>query len=181
VQSVASGTGSPESARLTAVVDEVDEVIRQIRTSIFELRGPIGPQQAGLKSRVLGIVADLRDMLKLDPEVRLDGPIDTAVPDRLVDDTAAVLREALTNVARHAGAERVEVQLVVGDGELFLEVIDDGAGLGPLGQRSGLANMAARAERNGGRFELESPVPRSAHSIHSDKPGTRLRWTVPLA
>ena len=54
-----------------------------------------------------------------------DGPVDTTVPDVITDDLLATMGEALTNVARHANAARVDVSLTVGD-DVVLTVVDDG-------------------------------------------------------
>jgi signal transduction histidine kinase len=89
-----------------------------------------------------------------------------------------VLREALSNVARHAGASRVEVDVVAADGHIDLSVTDNGIGVGsgsgfgataPAGGR-GLANMRRRAERLGGALTVE-PSPAG--------PGTRVSWRAP--
>ena len=88
----------------------------------------------------------------------------------VVDDLLAVLREALTNVAKHAGASRVEVDLQAADGRLTLQVTDDGRGIDDTGRRSGLANLRGRAENRGGEFTFASTQPH----------GTRLSWSVPV-
>nr|BFE78114.1 hypothetical protein GCM10020093_007150 [Planobispora longispora] len=82
----------------------------------------------------------------------------------------AVLREALSNVARHARASRVQVLVGVSEGTLLLEVTDDGVGIPEGGRRSGLRNLAERAERLGGAFTAE----------RAEGGGSRLRWRVPL-
>src|SRR5919198_3504128 len=101
VQSVASGLGGGEWAgRLARVVSDLDETINQIRTSIFQLRGPLVPQTTTLRSALLDVVAEATPLLGFEPRVRFAGPIDISVPDVIVDDVVAVLREGLTNVAR---------------------------------------------------------------------------------
>ena len=99
-----------------------------------------------------------------------DGPVDTAVDDALAADVLAVLREALSNVARHASASRVEVRVTAGD-QLEVRVRDDGVGppLDPVGGH-GLANMDKRAEERAGTFELARRQPG----------GTEVIWRVPL-
>jgi len=100
---------------------------------------------------------------------------------RLIDDVIAVLRESLTNIARHATARRVEVDLSVVEGDdppgegttstwLTLQVSDDGVGIGAADRRSGLANLDRRAQRSGGTMSVVDARPT----------GTRLRWSVPL-
>jgi signal transduction histidine kinase len=88
----------------------------------------------------------------------------------MAEDLVAVLREALTNVARHAAAGAAEVQVSTGDHLLVLRVTDDGRGIGTTPRRSGLANLRRRAEAHSGTLEL---IPRQPS-------GTVVRWTVPL-
>jgi two-component system, NarL family, sensor histidine kinase DevS len=77
VQSVASTLrDDARSQRLGQVIDDIDETIRQIRTSIFELRGPIGPGDPTLRSRLLDVANDLADGLGFSPVVRFQGPVD---------------------------------------------------------------------------------------------------------
>ena len=98
--------------------------------------------------------------------MRFSGLIDT-LPDALTDDLLAVLREALTNTARHAHATSVEVDLTATADRITLDVRDDGSGIGDTTRRSGLANLRHRAERHGGALTVDSGA------------GTRLVWTVP--
>jgi signal transduction histidine kinase len=81
-----------------------------------------------------------------------------------------VLREALSDLARHAAATAAHVDVAVAAGRLTLTVTDDGRGPGEAERRSGLANMRRRAEEHGGEFSLGAAEPR----------GTRLRWSVPI-
>jgi signal transduction histidine kinase len=101
----------------------------------------------------------------------VDGPIDGAVPDEVRPDLLAVLREALSNAVRHARASRVAVIVAVADGRLRLSVTDDGIGaITPFDERSGLANMRQRAERQGGGFTI----------LPNPDGGTRVEWSVPV-
>jgi signal transduction histidine kinase len=172
VQSVASALGGGgHSARLGRVVSDIDETIRQIRTSIFQLRGPLGPETDSARGQVLKVVTEVTELLGFEPEVRFSGPIDSMASEAVLDDVVAVLREALTNVARHAEASRVEVEISVSTTQLTLEVKDNGSGIGETARRSGLANIQDRAEQRGGALIVTAP----------DKRGTHLRWTIPLA
>ena len=125
----------------------------------------------GVLAALFGLVAYLqRDIRPDDRDTPPDGPIDTGVTERIGGELLATLREALSNVARHAGASRVEVEVLVG-GEVCVRVTDDGIGPptedGPRGH--GLANMAARAAQLGGSLELEA----------GPQGGTVLTWQVP--
>ena len=177
-QSVASGLGAAAPAqRLSRVVTDLDDTIRQIRTSIFQLRGSLGPQTGTVRERLLAVVAEVSPLLGFEPEVRFSGPIDAVVAEPLMEDVTAVLREALTNAARHAHASRVDVEVEASSAQLCLDVIDDGTGINETVRQSGLANLRQRAERHGGSLTLGSGVVRQAEAIEG---GTRLRWTIPL-
>jgi signal transduction histidine kinase len=156
-------------ARIEDAVDGLDTTVKQIRTAIFGLEQS-RPATDGLRSRILSLARDAAGALGFEPRVLLDGPIDTGVDDRLGAELLSTLQEALSNVARHARATGVEVQVVVHD-EVCLRVIDDGIGPpGPDAPRGkGLANMAARAIQLGGGLSLAAGA----------DGGTDLEWRVP--
>jgi signal transduction histidine kinase len=169
VQSVAARLpDGAQSDRLSQVIDDIDETIRQIRTSIFELRAHAG-SQGGLRARLGTVATELTGPLGFAPRLVFEGPVDTTARADVADDVVAVVREGLTNVARHAGASTVTVTIAVADSRLTVRVADDGRGMGPGGRRSGLANLRARAERHGGSLDLR------------EEGGTTLCWTVPLS
>jgi len=119
VQSVASGLGTDDRAtRLNRVVSDIDETIRQTRTSIFQLRGPLGPETGTVRARLLAVAAEISPLFSFEPQVRFSGPIDAVVPESVADDLVAVLREALTNAARHAHASSVDVDVDASTTEL---------------------------------------------------------------
>ena len=159
--------------RLSKVVDELDETIREIRQTIFALHEPIEGPASGPRGRILRETAQAAALLGFEPAVRFVGPVDTMVSNSTADHLIAALREALTNAAKHAQAGRVDVVVEIEDGAVVLHVIDDGVGVSPqAGRRSGLANLNARASDLGGSSSLERV---------SDAGGTHLRWRVPLA
>ncbi len=169
VQSVASGLdGDRRGERLAQVVGDVDATIRQIRTSIFELRGSLGPETGTLRTQLVDVAGELTETLGFSPRLRFTGPLDAVVPEPTVEDLLAVVREALTNVARHSQASQVDVEVTATSAQLSVDVIDNGVGIGDAARRSGLANLRERAERHGG--ELTTP----------DHEGTHVRWTIPL-
>lgn len=160
-------------ARLSKVVDELDETIREIRQTIFALHEPIEGPASGPRGRILRETAQAAALLGFEPAVRFVGPVDTMVSNSTADHLIAALREALTNAAKHAQAGRVDVVVEIEDGAVVLHVIDDGVGVSPqAGRRSGLANLNARASDLGGSSSLERV---------SEAGGTHLRWRVPLA
>jgi signal transduction histidine kinase len=168
LQSAARLAGRPEVAqRIGAAVDDLDSTIRDIRSAIFELRAPA---TATLRADIRSTVDAAAASLGFRPELVLDGPIDSAVPDAVRPDLVAVLREALSNAVRHAQATAVRVHVAVGDGRLDLTVADNGVGTGVLDERGGLANLRQRATGLGGTFEITGSRPT----------GTTLRWSVPI-
>jgi signal transduction histidine kinase len=160
----------PEAVmRIGEAIEKLDETIRQLRKAIFDIELTINKE--GLHPKVLDLVHELRPVLGLLPQVSFSGPVDTAVSDALVEDVLAVLREALTNVGKHAQASQVVITIAAAD-ELRLVVADDGVGMGGAnGAGLGLRNLRGRAERLGGNVELGT----------SREGGTRLTWHVPLA
>ncbi|WP_067914394.1 sensor histidine kinase [Actinomadura rubrobrunea] len=169
LMSVIKITRNPDVAtRVQRAVDDLDDTIRQIRSTIFALQ--TSPDEESLRSRLHAVVDDAADNLGFAPSVRLDGLLDTAVPDEVGEHLLAVAREALSNVARHARAAQAHVAVDVGDDEVVLRVEDDGVGIPEGGRRSGLRNMAERARRLGGSFQTR-PRPGG---------GTVLIWRAPL-
>ena len=145
------------AGRIETAVDDLDTTIKQIRTTIFDLDAPA--QAAGLRDRLLALVAEVRHALPSVPAMVFEGPIEVAVDQATADELVVVLREALSNVARHAEASRIEVTLVADDSTVTLTVEDDGVGPPPEApdHGSGLRNMASRAERLGGQLRAGAP------------------------
>ena len=158
------------SERVVRAVDDLDETIKIIRSTIFGLRSRENAGTSGLRSRVVRVVGETAPLLGFAPSVRMEGLLDTQVPKEIADHVIAVLSEALTNVARHAHAGRTDVVLETDDREVRLSVTDDGVGIVPGGRRSGLRNMAERAEQLNGTLEVTSPA----------GGGTSLLWCVPV-
>ena len=165
--------------RLLRAVDDLDETIRIIRSTIFGLRAhESGPGAHGLRARLTRIVEETVPTLGFRPSLRMEGLVDTDVPGEVAEHAVPVLREALSNVARHARAGAVEVAVVVRERALTLTVADNGVGPKEYdqpdghggGHRGGLRNLAERAERLGGAMTVE----------RRETGGTRLTWRVPL-
>ncbi|MFD9961536.1 GAF domain-containing sensor histidine kinase [Amycolatopsis sp. NPDC058986] len=158
--------------RVTGFVQDLDRTIREIRNSIFSLQEP-EEVQGSLRSELLRVALDSGNALGFEPRIGFDGPLDAAVGGAVRGDLVAALRESLSNVARHAGATEVAVDVAVDRSghELRLTVADDGAGIPEDPARhSGLANLAERAARWGGTF--------SARRL--DGGGTGVEWTALL-
>ena len=166
LQAVRRGRGSTE-ARLSSAAVGVDEGIRALRRAIHSLREVSTPKQVpAMVERVLGNVSKVLGFV---PTMTYSGTLDR-VPEVVLQDLLAVVNEALSNVARHAGATAVSVELAGSSEDVLLRVTDDGRGIGPTTRSSGLSNMRDRAERHGGSFRLSENHPR----------GTVLEWRVPL-
>ncbi len=161
----------PDAAvnRIETAVDDLDLTVKHIRTAIFGLESTRTVEE-GVRARVLALTRDAAAALGFEPRVLFDGAVDAGVSSVVSGELVATLREALSNVVRHAQAARVDVEVVVGD-EIALRVQDDGVGPPAPGTTSGngLRNMAARAEKLGGRFELRPGSPS----------GSVLEWCVP--
>ncbi len=171
LQGTVSLIGSAEVAeRVNVAVDALDETIREIRSSIFALQTRHDAKPPGLRARILQVADEAAGVLGFPPALQLDGRLDDGVPEDIADHLLGVLREALSNVARHSGASNVDVQ-VRAAAELSLTVRDNGSGIKATGRRSGLANLEQRASKLGGSFRVE---PRADG-------GTELDWRVPLA
>jgi len=156
------------AANLEAAVDALDQTVKDIRGTIFELQHR---RSDSLRAEVRDIVREYVGVLGFTPTVRTHGPVDTGVPDAVRDHLLSVLREAVSNLSRHAMADAAEIELVVTPSELRLQVSDDGVGPKEDAVESGLRNARRRAAELGGSFELNSREPR----------GTSFVWRVPLS
>ena len=154
--------------RIADAVDQLDQVVREIRTSIFDLHAD-GSGRPGLGGRIRAAVTELTAHGAIRPVVRVAGPVDV-VPDVLADQVEAVVREGVSNAVRHAGADGVVVTVSVGD-ELVVDVTDDGRGMPEAVALSGLLNLERRARAHGGDLTV---------STREQGGGTRLVWRVPL-
>ncbi len=164
----------PEAAvaRLQTSIDDLDATVREVRAAIFELHTARLPGRS-VRQELITLGAESARALGFEPTIRFDGPIDTAVDDDIANELFAVLREALTNVAKHAHASAAQVAVEVRDGWLLARVVDNGAGFGPGGDAQagrGVENMTSRAIRLGGSFTARP----------SATGGCEFVWTVPL-
>ena len=159
------------SDRITNAVDAMDETIKVIRTTIFALQSRGGSGGPKLRSEIVELAEEAAGALGFAPALRLGSRLDSHGNPEVAEQALAVLREALSNVARHAAATRVDVTADVdGAGLLTLRVVDNGVGIGLQTRRSGLLNLANRAEELGGEMQVTS----------AEGGGTELEWRVPL-
>lgn len=171
VQAIAANADPTTSAGLDSVIDEIDRVITEVRTIVFTLgnsanRGALGQQLAD-------VVAQANRVLGFTPTLRLTGPVESVLSDEMSVEMVASMREALGNVARHAGASRVDVTVAVEGDRVVMRVVDDGVGPpepdGRISGGNGLINMEARAAALGGDCALTA----------GDGSGAVLTWSVP--
>lgn len=161
--------------RVQRAIGDLDETIRQIRSSIFELAAAAGTS-SGLRASVLALVRELRSVVGFDVSVSFEGPIETVVPDSVGEHLLFTIRETLTNVGRHAKASHASLLLRVDTSALTLEVVDDGRGIPAAAGGDtaagglGLMNLRRRAEKLGGDVVIGSP----------DGGGTSIVWRVPV-
>jgi PAS domain S-box-containing protein len=173
LQAVAAIADDAVRPRIEATIDDLDATIRELRTAIFSLQDRT-PAPSGRRGRILQVVDDAGTMLGFHPRLHMEGPVES-IDDTTAEHLVAILREALSNVARHAGASAVLVTLSVTGEHAELSVTDDGRGLGdpiaafgPGGE--GLANMRSRADQLHGELTISGDA----------ENGTRIVVRVPL-
>jgi signal transduction histidine kinase len=161
----------PEVAdRVSRAVDALDDTIGDIRSAIFALQARPDTRRATIRERILEVMDEMTGPLGFAPSLSLAGDLGEDVPEEIAANMLGALRESLSNAARHAGASRVDVSVDAAS-DLSLVVRDNGVGLRDITRRSGLANLAERAEQLGGTLKVGS----------ADGSGTELHWQVPLS
>ncbi|MBO0980630.1 GAF domain-containing protein [Microbacterium sp. SD291] len=168
LQAVASGLPSgPATERLNESVAQLDDAITQIRNVIFALSHS---DSSSIRHHIIDAVAELTGSLTRPPVFRFIGPVDHAITGPLAADVLGAARELLSNAVRHSQADRISVEVGVVDGLAVVSVEDNGVGIPATGRRSGLDNVAHRANARGGEFSLDT-----------SETGTVAKWSVPLA
>ena len=152
-------------------VDQIDVAIRELRQTIFDLHlepeSPVGDE-------IDRVIEQQTGALGFEPSVTRQGL--AGLRSSLRSDVAAVVREALSNVARHADASVVAIRVVVDGPDLIVEISDNGVGIDSTDAPTsalrghGLTNLRHRAEAHGGRAEIASGA----------EGGTTVRWVVPV-
>lgn len=172
LQAVAGRVGDAAArTELLEQVDALDAAITEIRTVIFALRQPRA-SSGSVRHRIVDVISEVAPSFSESPRLVFQGPLDLRTPPDVAEDVVAVVREGVSNVARHAKATETSVRVGIADEMLVVEILDDGVGVpeSPT-RRSGVGNLEDRAARWNGEFALTG----------RDGGGTRLRWAVPLA
>ena len=155
--------------RLGVTVQHLDETIRSIRSSIFELQTPRSPTTS-FRGRLLSVITELAPVIGFTPTLDVEGPVETRVNEAVVGEIEILLREVMANIALHADATAAGVRLSTDGRWLTVRVSDNGAGLASDASLSGLATLRERAEELGGRLELATPP----------DGGLLVTWTIPI-
>ncbi|MFP5489130.1 MAG: PAS domain-containing sensor histidine kinase, partial [Acidimicrobiia bacterium] len=173
VQATAVGADDGTAERLEAIIDDIDRIIAEVRTIVFTL-GSAGHRGA-LGQELADVMAQASRVLGFTPALRMSGPVESALSDEIRTEMVASMREALGNVARHAGASSAEVHVEIVDDRVVMTVTDNGVGPpadeAALRGGHGLTNLQSRAATFGGECTLESGA---------NGKGAVLRWSAPF-
>lgn len=170
LQAVSADVDPRNSAAIESQIDVIDATIKDIRTIIFALGAGERRGAKRLRDRLLDVVTEVTGAWPTPPRISFSGPLDSLVSATLADDLVAVLRELLTNAAKHAQADTVSIAVGIDGPDVELLAYDDGIGVPASASHSGLANVRERARLRGGACTIASP----------DEGGTVIRWRVPV-
>jgi signal transduction histidine kinase len=173
LQSMASeASASGMADRLNAAIGVLDDTVRQVRSTIYELAS--ADVDRGVRAGIVSLLSDLSPVVGFEVSVSFEGAVDTMISEQVAEHLLATIREAVTNVGRHAQASEASVSVSVQEGQCRLEVRDNGRGVREAKARVGgfgLGNMESRAEKLHGYFTIED----------SESGGTSLVWEVPAS
>ncbi|WP_100811142.1 MULTISPECIES: GAF domain-containing protein [unclassified Microbacterium] len=173
LQAVSATVDPAASEAIETQIDVIDAAIKDIRSAIFALGSGDRRGKKSFRDRILDVVAEVSDSWPMPVRVAFMGALDNVIAGRLDDDLVAVVRELLTNIAKHADAETVSVVVQIVDDQVELTVSDDGVGIAEGVVRSGLANITERARLRSGSCDIVS-------SRQPGQSGTVVHWRVPL-
>jgi PAS domain S-box-containing protein len=167
---ITRAAADPAVERIQMAIDDIDVTIRDVRAAIFALhtRRAFGES---VRDDLLTVTREAARVLGFEPQIAFDGPVDSVATDQVREHVVATLREALSNITRHAHASAVTITLVVEGRDLVLRVDDDGRGISETGAGRGLSNMRDRATEIGGTCAVTSSP---------ETGGTRIEWRVPI-
>ena len=174
--SIQAMSGPGASPKLSGVVQNINDTISQLRTSIFDLQAPESTATS-LKFSVLTIAEELTPPLGFEPTVRFEGPLDTLIEGPLIGEVEAIMRETLTNVVKHACASEVTVRVKAAAGLLSVTVADNGVGLSKSTRRSGPAQCQVQG-RGSRRDALDQIQFTDRHPAEMGSADPRLNGSV---
>ncbi|MGZ4451662.1 MAG: sensor histidine kinase [Nocardioides sp.] len=155
---------APTGETLTGMIRDLDATMRDLRATIYGLRSS---RVGTVLDQIEALAEEYAAPLGFRPTLEHSGPVDELLEGDLGDHVLATMREALSNVVKHARATSAAIELHVSPRWTLLRIGDDGVGI-PAGENgslgSGLANLRTRAERLGGLLRIER---------------NRLDWIVP--
>jgi len=153
--------------RLRRTVDDLQDVVDDIRTTIYRLQRPV-ERTGDFRQRMQLIVAGLTADSPIKATLQMSGPL-AVIGATLAGHAEAATREAVSNAVRHSGATSLHIEVTVSD-RLVIAIIDNGRGIPADNQRrSGLANLRRRADLAGGQCQITTPP----------GGGTHVRWSAP--
>lgn len=158
-------------ARLAHAVDNLDRVIRDLRNYVFGLR-PGAAADRQLDRALRDLAESFEEGARAGITVEVDPEAASLLAGR-ASDLIQAAREALSNAARHSGADRISVRLARTESTAALTIEDDGKGFDPdaaAGEGQGLRNLAERAASLGGELSIDSAAGR----------GTRVSIAIPI-
>jgi len=170
LQSMAGRASDDTAKGLGAAVVEIDQIINQVRSTIYELG--MNAESRGIRDSLIMLVRELDTVVGFEVRVSLEGPVDASISDQVAEHLLATVQESVTNIGRHANATEASVHLVVNGDQCCLTISDNGVGIGSSepGGGLGLTNLRRRAEKLNGSFTIGA----------AESGGTSLVWQVPL-
>lgn len=159
------------NARIRTAIDDLDSTIREIRSAIFAL-GTTYRNERSVRSQVVQAIEDSSRLLAFAPRLEFHGPVDSVISDQVAEQLVPVLREALTNIAKHAKASAADVNLSVTNKEVILVIEDNGVGM-PQSRTAGGRGIRSFQER-------AKAVDGTSFHEAREPSGTRLVWTAPI-
>lgn len=168
LKTLGTNLGAGDRDRLRVVIDDLDTTIAEVRRSIVDLQP--SQQPTSLRAKIHALVTEYSHVLGYAPTLTISGPLDTLVDPALHHHLLAVVREGLSNSARHAAADRIWLDITVTTSQLTCTITDDGSGLDRFDIRSGLGNLSERAIELGGSLDVADRAPH----------GCQLTWRIPL-
>lgn len=155
------------------LIDQTDEIIRELRRVVFDITER--PHKDGLRTQLLSLLLDSEQVLGFTPGLEFVGPVNELTSNDVLDGLIGAVREALSNVARHAQATSATVRVARGDDDVHLTVSDDGVAPADAGSERGLLSLHENAARLGGTATIGPNT-----TPHTGRPGTRVDWRVPV-